>query len=60
MARRKGRLVTTTQARFLLGRPGRGLSEAQVEARIAAARELAALLLAAFREDAESNRIAQA
>lgn len=48
MACRKGRLVTTTQARFLLGRSGRGVTEAEVEKRIAAARELADLLFRAL------------
>ena len=52
--------MTATQARFLLGRPGRGLSEAQVEERIRQAREVAALLVAAYREGGgDSVRIAR-
>ncbi len=40
--------MTVEQARLLLGRAGRGLSPAEVEERIAAARELAAILWAAW------------
>lgn len=36
--------MTVTQARFLLGRSGRGLTEAEILDRIAKARELADLL----------------